>query len=265
MAPVLAAVTLNALGFYILLIFSVAAVLLSSYCLIFMVREKSFWDRIHSLGGGLRGIETHVDGVKEELGGRLDALEKQTAERAEAARQEAQAAIEKLAKSDRESARELERLRREVQSLQVELREAIAGNGRLTQSVESLTSRLQQVRGDIDGLGVELRESVRQQVADSFTSVESTILSALDAVQEEMLYGVSQPADTSTPFPARRPASKPISPGADGDRQNIISMGPLFAGVSAQTEDEAEEEPESAGTEEEEADDTSPSEDEPKP
>ncbi len=265
MAPVLAAVTLNALGFYILLIFSVAAVLLSSYCLIFMVREKSFWDRIHSLGGSLKGIETHVAGIKDELSARLDAVEKQTTDRAEAARQEAQAAIEKLAKGDRESARELERLRREVQGLQAELREAIAGNGRLTQSVESLTSRLQQVRGDMDGLGVELRESVRQQVADSFTSVESTILSALDAVQEEMLYGVSQQADASTPFPARRPASKPISPGADGDRQNIISMGPLFAGVSAQTEDEAEEEPEPAGAEEEKGDDAGPSEDGPKP
>jgi uncharacterized phage infection (PIP) family protein YhgE len=263
MVPILASVTLNALGFWILLIFSVAALLVSFYCLFFMLPEKRFWDRIQSLGGGLKGIETHVEGVKAELSGRLDALEKLTGERAEAVRQDAQSSTEKLSKADREAARELDRLRRELQSLQVELREALAGNSRLTQSVESLTSQLQQLRGDIDGLGVELRESVRQQVADSFVSVESTILSALDAVQEEMLYGISQPTDTTTPFPARRPASKTISSGADGDRQNIISMGPLFAAASAQTEDEAEEEPEAADTEEAGTDDAGAGEEEP--
>ena len=262
MDPILASVTLNALGYWILLIFSVAALLISCYCLFFMLPEKSFWDRIHSLGGGLKGIETHVEGVKAELSGRLDVLEKQAGERAEAVRQDAQSSTEKLAKADREAARELDRLRRELQSLQVELREALAGNSRLTQSVESLTNQVQQVRGDVDGLGVELRESVRQQVADSFTSVESTILSALDAVQEEMLYGVSQPPETSTSFPARRPAAKSGS-GADNDRQNIISMGPLFAAASAQTEAEAEDESDAADADEGETDEAGTDEDEP--
>jgi hypothetical protein len=253
MEPTLAAVVLTSWRFLILVGFSATALIVSFYCLLFMVREKNFWARIHSLGGGLRGIEAHVAGVKEELSGRLEALQKATSEATEALRQEAQASAEKLAKAERENARETDRLRRELQGLQVELREAIAGNSRLNQTVETLSNQLQQLRGDLDGLGVELRESVRQQVADSFLSVESTILAALDAVQEEMLYGSAQPSGGGTPFVARRPGPKPGPSGGDGERQNIISMGPLFAGVSAPRDAAAPAEDEAEGEEAPEA------------
>ncbi len=233
MHPALAAVTVGTLQYVVLVMLSGFAALAACYCLFFTVKEKAFWSRIHSLGGGLRGIESHVAGVKDELSNRLDAVEKSTAEQAEALRQESQATADKLSKSDRESAREVERLRRELQSLQAELREAIAGNARLAQAVEAFTGQLRQLRGDVDGLSVELRESVRQQVADSFMSVESTILAALDAVQEEMLYGVNQSATNGgAPFNGRRPSSRP-APAGEGDRQHIISMGPLFASVAA--------------------------------
>ncbi len=245
MHPALATIELTTVRFVILVLFSTGALFISFYCLFFTVKEKNFWARIHSLGGGLRGIEAHVAGVKEELSGRLDALEKSTAEQADALRQESGASAEKLTKSDRESAREIERLRRELQSLQAELREAIAGNARLGQAVETLTNQLRQLRGDVDGLGVELRESVRQQVADSFMSVESTILSALDAVQEEMIYGANRPTDGGAPFSARHTGPKP-APCGEGDRQNIISMGPLFANARRDevepVDDEGEEE-----------------------
>jgi hypothetical protein len=220
MEPTLAAVVLTSWRFLILVGFSATALIVSFYCLLFMVREKNFWARIHSLGGGLRGIEAHVAGVKEELSGRLEALQKATSEATEALRQEAQ---------------------------------AIAGNSRLNQTVETLSNQLQQLRGDLDGLGVELRESVRQQVADSFLSVESTILAALDAVQEEMLYGSAQPSGGGTPFVARRPGPKPGPSGGDGERQNIISMGPLFAGVSAPRDAAAPAEDEAEGEEAPEA------------
>ncbi len=268
----LVAMTVSTLQYVGLVVFSAGALIISFYCLIFTVKEKSFWARIHSLGGGLRGIEAHVAGVKEELSNRLDAVEKSGAEQSDALRQETEASVEKLSKSDRESARETERLRRELQGLQAELREAIAGNARLGQAVETLTNQLRQLRGDVDGLGVELRESVRQQVADSFMSVESTILAALDAVQEEMLYGVNQPTGGSTPFSARRTGPKP-APCGEGDRQNIISMGPLFASVSAQRdqgepaedEAEAEEGPETAEAPVGETEGSGPADEEPTP
>jgi hypothetical protein len=242
MNPALAAVTVDTLKYVVLVVLSGFAALAACYCLFFTVKEKAFWARISSLGGGLRGIENHVAGVKEELSNRLDALEKSSAELADALRQQVQAADDRLSKADREAARETDRLRRELQGLQAELREAAAGNARLTQTVETLTNQLRQLRGDLDGLAVELRESVRQQVADSFMSVESTILAALDAVQEEMLYGVNQPAGGPTPLPARRQGARPAGPGSEGERQNIISMGPLFAGVSAQRDADPSEE-----------------------
>lgn len=263
MNAVLAAVTIDTLRFVILVVFSVCALIISLYCLFFMVQEKSFWARIHSLGGGLRGIETHVAGVKDELSKRLDALEKDADKRIEAVSEEAQASAEKLAKAGRETARELERLRRELQGLQAELREALAGNGRLNQTVETLTGRFQQLRGDFDGLGVELRESVRQQVAGSFASVESTILSALDAVQEEILYGVSRPGGPCTPFPARRPAARPSAPSGDGDRQNIINVGPLFAGLPGHKATEHDGQSDAAEDADGGTDDAGPAEDEP--
>jgi len=260
MNPVLAAVTLDTVRFVTLVLFSVGALIISLYCLFFMVQEKSFWARIHSLGGGLKGIEAHVAGVKDEITRRLEALEKESAERAEALSRQNETSVDKLARVDREAARELERLRRELQSLQAEVREALAGNSRLNQAVESLTHQLQQLRGDLDGLGVELRESMRQQVADSFMSVESTILSALDAVQEEMLYGVSQQGSGTAPFPARRPSAPPPS---KGNRQNIINMGPLFAGLPARGTAQDEPQPDEADEGDGDADQTQPPDEEP--
>lgn len=250
----LVALTVGTLQYVVLVMLSGFAALAACYCLFFTVKEKAFWARIHSLGGGLRGIETHVAGVKEELSNRLDAVETSTAEQAEALRQENQATADKLTKSDREGAREVERLRRELQSLQAELREAIAGNARLAQAVETLTGQFRQLRGDVDGLGVELRESVRQQVADSFMSVESTILAALDAVQEEMVYGVNQSANGGgTSFNGRRTSPGASAPSGDGDRQHIISMGPLFANAAAQRDVAVSEEDEPEGEGESEA------------
>jgi hypothetical protein len=130
---------------------------------------------------------------------------------------------------------------------------------KVAQTAESLTRELQQLRGDFDALDVELRESVRQLVADSFSTVESTVLSALDAVQEEILYGASEPSAPSgkTVQPRQKPERRPTTGlsgstgGHGGDK--IIPMGPLFADLN-RVDEQPEAEPPEAEAEKGDAD-----------
>ncbi len=241
-ADALVALNLWTVQVAIIVVFSVSAVIISLYCLFFMVPVKRFWERIHSLGGGIKGIEEHVRGVREEIAKRLRELERQHEEQVSELGEQARSSTEELRKGDRELRREGDRLRNELQSLQAEVRQAISANAKLTQRADALTTELSQLRNDFEALGAELRESVRHQVADSFMSVESTILSALDAVQDEMLYGVTQPPSSRGPFPARH-RSRDSECGEE--RDNIITMGPLFAGLPPEdegtgTDDESE-------------------------
>lgn len=259
-AAPLAQVTLSVWHVAIMVVFAAGSLIVSLYCLFFMVPMKRFWERIHSLGGGIKGIEKHVSGVREEIHKRLKELEGESRrERHEIAEQSRQEA-EELKKANREARRKVEKLQGELQSLQSELRQAVEENKRLSHLVEVVSNRLQQVRGDVEGLGVELRESVRQQVADSFTTVESTILSALEAIQEEMLYGTVETKDPREPFPARHQPRHRHSPddGAAGERQNIISMGPLFAGSHAESEQETQEDDAAEKSDEPDSSDAEP-------
>jgi hypothetical protein len=249
MLPCLAQVTLNAWHVAILIVFSVGALIIALYCLFFMVPVKRFWERIGSLGGGLKGMEAHVKGVHDEVSKRLDSLEREAGERHEAISQESSEAAEKLARSDRELHRSLRQLRGDVESLQEELTRTRDHNAKLARSVEALTGQLQQLHSDFDLRGVELRESVRQQVADSFTTVESTILSALDAVQSEMLQSVGLPVTPPKSFSSRRPHPTPARNGdafSTSARSNIISVGSLFSDTAG-NRSEAEPEPEPDG------------------
>ena len=90
---------------------------------------------------------------------------------------------------------------------------------------------------------MKLRESVRQLVGESFKSVESTVLSALDAIQEEMLSGSPQPAPAAAPFPHRPRPTRPAA--GDGRRRSERIIEPLFAGLNeggAEGKEESEEE-----------------------
>jgi len=245
----------------VLIVVAVAAFVMSLYSLLFMVpfkRFRRFIERIDSLGGGMKGIETHVDGVHGEIKARLAELEEGTRKQVAESRQGATAAVDKLLREHREVQRELERLRRDVQSLQAELRASGADTMKAGQSCEALTKQLQQLRNDFDALDVELRESVRQLVADSLSTVESTVLSALDAVQEEILYGSSGPAGPGKPTPRGQEPVRPstvFGPPERQTRENIIPVGPLFVKLhSGEPEGDAElraapaEEPEDEGS-----------------
>ncbi|MHC4592108.1 MAG: hypothetical protein ACYS8L_05370 [Planctomycetota bacterium] len=239
----------------VLIIVGFGALIIALYCLFFMVPVKRFWERINSLGGGIEGVESHVAGVHDEIAGRLAGLEETIGEQITQSREAAQNRLERLAKDSRESQRELERLRKDVQALQAGLRQAGSDDMKVNRSLESLAKQLQQLRGDFDALDVELRESVRQLVSDSFNTVESTVLSALDAVQEEILYGASEPSSRPPKGlePRQKPDRRPPAGFGGAERSpgdKIIPMEPLFAGLH-RNEKAAEPEKEEESTAEE--------------
>jgi len=237
----------------VLIITSLTALGLALYCRIFMAPLERFRERVNALGGGLKGIESHFTGVAGELQERVEALEENTSGQITETRASHQKAV-------KEQSRELREVRRELQALQKSLNGTAADASKAAQAAESLARQLAQIRNDFGALDVELRESVRQLVTDSLATVESTVLAALEAIQEEILHGVPAPAAQPTPFGTRRSPSKPASsfdPAAGHRRrENIITVEPLFAdmrqkGQQADEADEAEEKPEEPGAEEE--------------
>lgn len=219
----------------VLIITSLTALGLAVYCRVFMAPLQRFRERVSALGGGLKGVEAHFSGVAGELQSRVEELEGGTNARLAEARESLQGAVDGLRRDLREARGDVEKLRRDVQALQGDLRGTASDGMKVAQTADSLAKQLAQLRSDFEALDVELRESVRQLVGDSLATVESTVLAALEAIQEEMLHEVSEPAGPTSPFGARRGPSKPYEPGSGrGGRGNIITAEPLFAGLRHQ-------------------------------
>ncbi|MFO7956723.1 MAG: hypothetical protein R6X33_06445 [Candidatus Brocadiia bacterium] len=235
----------------IVVVFSCLALIISLYCLFFMVPVKRFWERVRTLGGGIKGIEAHVNGVHDSVNRQVEQLREQTEERAEAHREEVEQKLEELSRDDRKTRRELEVVKGEVGAAQEELRETAEQLRKAVRNMEALSKRVQQLRTDFDTLDVEVKESVRQQVANSFSTVESTVLSALEAIQEEILYGVSD-GDSSEPPRREPPTPSPGGGTARRTRDNIITVEPLFGGKGRSEERDAS--PEKEAPEEEGSD-----------
>ncbi len=224
-------------GWVVMVVFSCAALIISLYCLFFMVPVRRFWAHIRSLGGGMKGMESHLRGIEENVSERLAELERNVQEQIDKARDGALEAQERLAEEGREARRELGEVSNELKSLQEELRRTAAESDKMTQGAEKLTRQLRQMRSDFDVLDVELKDSVRQQVAKSFHSVESTVLSALEAIQDEIVFGAAGQT------PPKRPSSVqpgPIKPksgfgSGEGKRHSDGVIRSLF-GDSAKTE-----------------------------
>ena len=236
----------------VLILTSLCALGLALYCRIFMAPLDHFRKRVSALGGGLKGIESHFTGMAGELQQRLEELEEKSNAQIAEAREGLRGSVDELGGSLRELGREVEKLRREVQSLQAGIRTASSDGTKVARSVESLAKRLQRLRGDFDALDVELRESVRQLVMESFGAVESTVLSALEAMQEEILHDVREPSAPQKPFGRPQP-SKPFR-SARRPRENIITVEPLFAEPRRKGDDEDAADPAADGQEADEGD-----------
>jgi Sec-independent protein translocase protein TatA len=225
----------------VLICVSFGSLIIALYCLFFMVPVKRFYERIRSLGGGMEGVRSYISGIRDEVQEQIRKLEETTSEEVGRSQQKAETAVHELTESRRELAGRMSGLREEVESLQARLERGEAELRKLSQSAETMGKRLQQMQDDFDALDVELRESVRQLVADSLSTLESTVLSALEAVQEEILYGVSEPPETPTSFSG---AAKPRRRGTDyrphagSDKENIIA--PLFSSRTREQEQATE-------------------------
>lgn len=214
----------------ILTAFSAIALIVALYCLFFMVPVKRFYQRIRSLGGGLKGTETLINGVRDSVTKRLDEIEGN-------AREQLDARCEELRKSLDGLTEQTSALQRQTESLRKDAGQAGGERRKLSKQVQSVNGRLQQLRSEVDALEVELRQTVRQEVADSFSTVESTVLAALEAVQEEILYGTSTP---SSPPPKR--TTPPRTEGhTRTSRGNIITVEPLFTDAKQGGESEPDE------------------------
>ena len=146
---------------------------------------------------------------------------------------------------------ELPEIRQSLESLRNALQEQSTHNSQFSKSVDSLAERLEQMQRDFGSLDVELRESVRQLVSDSHQRVEGTVLSALDAIQNQIIRGVERPPGKP---PVERFAPRQDATSESPHRQDprkIISAGPLFT-PSENAEDQAEEQDEPAAPTEEE-------------
>jgi outer membrane murein-binding lipoprotein Lpp len=210
------------------------------WCLLFMAPLEKFRKHVNSLGGGMKGIEEHLAEVSTEIHGRLAGLEESSRQKIGETRENVEASLSKLAEDASQFRADLEALGREVAQLRTEHEAAATNGARAIQSLDAVTKQLARLRSDFESLDVELRESVRQLVGESFSTVESTVLSALDAVQEEIVYGISEPTGRSPRFRPRQTDPRPPSPHSrptGRSRDNIISVAPLFAGLPRQGTD----------------------------
>jgi len=254
MSAVIAAVTFQLWQVITLILLCCASLIVSLYCLLFMVPVKRFWEHIESLGGGVEGIENHVEGVADELTQRLQSIERRTKELIEenvATLRQAmkertitlQARIREAALRAQEASKGLHEIRQSLGPLRNTLQEQSDNNSRLSKSVDSLAERVEQLQRDFESLDVELRESLQQLASDSYQRLEGTVLSALDAIQNQILRGVERPHPVAETPPVERLILRQEPPSEDsrrGKTRKIISAGPLFSSVE-KTQDRPEE------------------------
>jgi len=219
----------------VLILLCFGSLIIALYCLFFMVPLKSFVERIDSLGGGMKGMESHVDGLKNETDRRVASLEERICESLRELRCELQQSIDTAADKTTRALDGLQRLDKATHNLQAEIRDAASDTRKLGASLDAVRAGLDDLRSDFTALEGELRGSVNQQVSDSYQKLESTVLSALEAVQDDMLRGASKLRAWQSPTPPSRPApnGKLGTRGLKDSRRKatskIISAEPLFA------------------------------------
>jgi len=247
----LAAVVFPTWQAVVLILLCFVSLLISLYCLLFMVPLKSFVARINLLGGGMKGIETHVDGIRSETERRMAALEKQIRDGMDQLRAEVQAATNATGDKAAHLQESIQKLERAAHNLQAEVRATASDTRKMEAALATFRAGMEEVQNDFSALEGELRSTVNQQVNVSYQKLESTVLSALQAVRDDMLRGASRLRTWQAPSP---PPPPPITPKLtsngwkDARRKpgsKIISAEPLFAdaekGDSAASQEESEE------------------------
>ena len=212
----LAAVVFPTWQAVVLILLCFVSLLISLYCLLFMVPLKSFVARINLLGGGMKGIETHVDGIRSETERRMAALEKQIRDGMDQLRAEVQAATNATGDKAAHLQESIQKLERAAHNLQAEVRATASDTRKMEAALATFRAGMEEVQNDFSALEGELRSTVNQQVNVSYQKLESTVLSALQAVRDDMLRGASRLRTWQAPSPPPPPPSPQSSPAADG-------------------------------------------------
>ena len=251
MNAVLAEVALPAWQVLLLIFLCCGSLIISLYCLLFMVPVKRFWERVSSLGGGMKGIQAHVEGVMgevakqiEQMRGDLQDLETRAAAYVEEKLRASVATVQSLQK-------DVGQLSERVAGVDAPLAEARSGVSahagqikRMEERLTSLAAALEQMQGDFRTMSTEQGETVRRQVAESYGEIESTVLSALDAIQNEMLVLTEESLQRAEGAPTERQGSRPNQRRGSKDARSskIIAPTLLFEVEKKGWEDEQEEE-----------------------
>ena len=226
MGPQMAVTVLETWQAVVLILLCFGSLIIALYCLFFMVPLKSFVRRINSLGGGVRGIRAHVDGVRKDTEHRIGAVEHLLRDELTRMHSELQDSLEAVAQRAGEAQSGLQRLDRTVQRFQADLRQHPSDGRRLSEALAQMHKDLAELRNDLDVVETELRGSVGQFVSDSYKQLEGTVLSALEVLQDEMLRGASKLRRAGDSAPSRRPDGRDSMRRPSG---KIIPAEPLFA------------------------------------
>ena len=229
----------------VLIVLCFASLIIALYCLFFMVPLRQFVERINSLGGGMKGIQAHVDGLRTATEKRIETIEAAMRQDLARTRSELEANLNAVAENLRKAQAGLQRLEQAAQGLQAEIRENASDARKLSSALQSARSEWEDLRNDFQALEVKLTGSLRQIALDSWRELEGAALSALESVQDEMLRGTSKcRASRLQGQPPKISPARTLEGGSYKDSRRrpadkIISAEPLFAGL-----DKADHQPE---------------------
>jgi len=232
----------------VLIVLCFGSLIIALYCLLFMVPLKSFVSRINSLGGGMKGMRAHLDGVRNETESRIGAIDQFVRGEFDRVRAELRQGLDAAAAGAQQARVQVQRLDGAVQRLQADLRECASDGRKLSEGAGALQKELAEVRSDLGVVEVELRGAVNQLVSDSYQQVEGTVLGALEAMQDEMLRGAARlhrPGYMAASWKPAPPGGVRRPSGRDSGRRTgskIISAKPLFGDLAREPQVPASEE-----------------------
>ena len=239
-----------------LIFISCVALIISLYSLLFTVPIKRFWEHIESLGGGLEGVKKHMEGVKADVSRRVDSIEEQMREQIEAETQDLQKKTDRLATKVEDNTEalsaEIEKAQKRLQELKKalatarsELEEVGSDKESLARAVTKLSERVDDLESDFESIDMELRESIARRVSESQRQVEASVLSALDAIQDQILDSSAAGSGSRSTAEGRWSGRTRDSSEEGADGANIISAEPLFSHLeNGGKDEEARDDPE---------------------
>jgi uncharacterized protein YoxC len=246
----LAAVVFPTWQVVILILLCFSSLIIALYCLFFMVPLKSFVERINLLGGGMKGMEAHVEGVRSQTTQKLAAIEKLVHDELQRSRQDMQNSINSVAHHTDRLLDSFQRLEKTVQNLQTEISKTASDTRKTSAGLAAIHDEVESIKNEFSAVEGELRGAINRQVSDAYQKLESTVLSALEAVQDEMLLGACRLHGWQASRPLTAEASLSRTPKDVRSRSNgkIISAEPLFAEAEKanRSEEDSEEEREEA-------------------